>query len=556
MKFIIFFLFGLTACFSSIAQSQYLIRFTDKNATPYSISQPEKYLSERAIQRRAKQQIAIDSTDLPINPKYIDSVLSSGNVTLLTKSKWLNQISIRTNDAVALAKIATFSFVKTSSAIKRSAIPGMVTRNKFFDKFTEIQRPHGVSGVSDLSYGLSASQVKIHNGDYLHDKGFTGKGMLIAIIDDGFYHYKNFPAFQKVVTNNQVVETYDFVKLSHEVEDEDSHGMYCFSIIASNVPGTMVGTCPDANFLLYRSEDISSESPAEEQNWVAAAERSDSAGADIITTSLGYNVFDNPVFNHSYEDMDGQTTIIAIGANAAASKGMIVLAAAGNAGNTPWHYIVSPGDAKNILTIGAIDTSGKIGYFSSYGPTSDGRIKPTVVSVGVGTILQTTNGNFGAGDGTSFATPNLAGLVTCLWQAFPDFSSQQVMDAVIKSGSQYSSPDNALGYGIPNMKMAYDDLAQQRYLKKATELLQDKKFLIYPNPFSDHAQLLIDLKVKGKVVFQIFDMNGKLCREQSETVVTTGPQFIIIKKEALAKGMYILRFQNGDEIYSSKLLIR
>lgn len=541
--------------FGATAQPQYLIQFTDKAGSPYSINDPSAYLSQRAIQRRLRQHILVTESDIPINERYIDSVRSAGDVVIMTKSKWLNQIGIQTNDPSVLEKIKSFSFVKSTSQLKKKVLSDPQRKNKFQQEEKDIQFINEVNGISDFNYGASTGQIKIHNGDFLHEKGFTGQGMLIAIIDDGFYQYKTLPAFQNAMINNQVLDTYDFVKLKSSVTEEDTHGMYCFSIIAANDKGKMVGSCPDASFLLYRSEDISFESLSEEQNWVAAAERSDSAGADVITTSLGYNTFNDASANHTYADMDGKTTIIAKGAAIAASKGMILMMAAGNEGNGVWHYITTPADALNVLTVGAIDINKNIAAFSSYGPSADGRIKPEVVSVGYQTVLQTANGNYGMGNGTSFSTPNLAGLVTCLWQGFQDFTFTDVMNAVIKSSSQYLNPDNRKGYGIPDFKVAYEDLARQRFLKNAAQVLQNHKYILYPNPFSDQAQLLISVESTAPIEFLIYDLNGKLCSKQMEQFSTTGPQVVKIKRGNLSKGIYILRFKSGDELVSQKFLI-
>jgi len=230
--------------------------------------------------------------------------------------------------------------------------------------------------------------------------------------------------------------------------------MQCFSIIAANIPGHFVGTAPKASFFLYRSEDAATEYPIEEHNWVCAAERVDSAGGDIISSSLGYTTFDNAAFNHSHSDLNGNTTMASIGADLAAKKGILVLNAAGNEGNDSWRFISTPADADSILAVGAVNSAGVVGSFSSYGPSADGQVKPDVASVGVGTIHQASNNNIGAGNGTSYACPNLAGLVTCLWQGFPELNNMTIIDAVKRSGSTYTTPNDRVGYGIPDMKKA------------------------------------------------------------------------------------------------------
>ena len=254
-------------------------------------------------------------------PRYIDSVRLAGNVTILDRSKWLNQVCIQTTDAAALAKINSMPFVINTQPLMRPVNAQATGNNKFNEQINSITTPQSVNNISDFyNYGNSYAQIHIHEGEYLHDKGFHGEGMSIAILDAGFYHYLSLPAFDSVRNNNQVIETYDYVANEVSVDEDHSHGMECFSIIAGNIPGQLVGSCPKANFYLYRTEDVSSESPVEEQYWAAAAERADSIGVDVISTSLGYNQFDNPVFNHTYADMDGNTTIIARAADFAAKK--------------------------------------------------------------------------------------------------------------------------------------------------------------------------------------------------------------------------------------------
>ncbi|MEO9021302.1 MAG: S8 family serine peptidase [Ginsengibacter sp.] len=548
---------------SSAQFTRYVVKFKDKTGTHFSVNNPSEFLSARAIARRARQHIAIDETDLPVVPRYIDSVRLSGNVIILDESKWLNQVCIETTDATALAKINTFSFVLGTQPLKRmiSVVEKndgneLVKNNKFNEQFNNMTAPTKITG-NYYSYGNSYDQIHIHNGEYLHDKGYRGEGMLIAILDAGFYHYQTLPAFDSVNLHHQVIETYDFVDNEVSVNEDHYHGMMCFSIIAGNIPGQLVGSSPKADFLLYRSEDASTESPVEEQYWAAAAERADSAGADVISTSLGYNIFDNPVFSYTYADMNGHTSLIAKAATMAARKGMIVLAAAGNEGNGSWHFITTPADADSIITVGAVNASGEAAPFSSFGPSSDGRVKPTEASVGWGTAISSTTGSIQSGNGTSFATPNLAGLVTCLWQAFPDFTNMEIINAVEKSSSLYQAPENQLGYGIPDFQKAYDDLNQQNILRNANAILGNMNIRIYPNPFKDQFTVLIKPQRTSTGTFRIYDAIGRLYftkkvslqQGQTEIIYFTGMQ-------PLQKGLYILRFDDGKSRESYKLMMQ
>ncbi|MCO6498025.1 MAG: S8 family serine peptidase [Chitinophagaceae bacterium] len=535
--------------------TQYLIKLKNKTGTPFSIDRPQEFLSQRAIERRQKQGIAIVENDLPVNPAYLDSIASVENVTVKNVSKWLNQVCIVTSDVTALDRIAQFTFVQGAQRVLRQGLFPSVMRPKLDLDLKDAREVTGVRGMTSLDYGLSEKQVTIHKGDFLHDKGFTGRGVLISIIDAGYTNYMTLPAFDSIRLNGRILDTYDFVANKVSVNDAHNHGMQCLSIMAANVPGQMIGTAPGASYLLYRSEDGGYESPAEEQYWIAAAERSDSAGADVVTTSLGYTTFNNPAFDYTYNDMNGTTTIISRGAAIAASKGMIMLVAAGNDGNKSWHYIGTPADAFGVLTVGAVDVNGDPGAFSSYGPSSDGRQKPEVSSVGVATYVQGPSGNFQSGNGTSFATPNLAGLVACLWQAFPEFTSQEIMDVVIRSSNRYSNPDFKMGYGIPDFETAYNSLDRERTRRMAEKVLDGNNLVIFPNPVNSLARIVLKPQSTGEFSIALYDMSGRLFFRQKQTLTAGEVRIIPFSKNTLVAGIYILKIQNGSEQYSRKIVI-
>src|SRR5215204_5093887 len=445
---------------SKAQSTRYIIQFKNKATNPFSLSNPTAFLSPQAIERRTRFNIAIDSTDLPVTPRYIDSIRSAGAVTILNTSKWLNSISIQTTDAAALTKINSFSFVKTSQAIAARTTAAS-------DKFVDGQdHPSNTSHKETnltadfFSYGSSFAQVHIHNGEFLHNIGLRGQGIIIGILDAGFQNYLTLRAFDSVRANGQILGVSDFVAHDGSVNEDNAHGMQCFSTIAANIPGQFVGTAPKANFYLFRTEDASSEYPIEEFNWVCGAERVDSVGGDIISSSVGYTTFNDPLsaYNHMYADMNGNITMAAIGADLAAKKGILVVNSAGNEGTNAWKYIVTPADADSVMAVGAVTTNGVVANFSSYGPSSDGQIKPDVASVGVATIIQYPNNTVGGGNGTSFACPNLAGLTTCLWQGFPEFNNMKIINALRQAASKASSPDDRIGYGIPDVKKALANL--------------------------------------------------------------------------------------------------
>jgi len=437
--------------------TRYIVSFRDKGSSPYSLSSPGIFLSQRALDRRTRYQITLDSTDLPVTPRYIDSVRLAGTVTVLNASKWLNSVSIQTNDATAIAKINSFPFVRSVTSIATRSMPGFVDKFSMEHSMTPVpfHREMGVE-ADHFDYGTSYNQVHIHNGEFLHNIGLRGQTMIIGMLDAGYNNYLTLSAFDSVRANGQILETWDFVNREASVNEDFAHGMECFSTIAANIPGQFVGTAPKASFFLYRSEDAGTEYPIEEHNWVCAAERVDSAGGDLISSSLGYNTFDPPYNNvsHTYADMNGNTTMAARGADLAAKKGILVVNSAGNEGTNGWHYIITPADGDSVMAVGAVNASGAVANFSSYGPSSDGQVKPDVASVGQGTIVQYSSGFIGGNNGTSFSCPNLAGLTACLWQGFPEFNNMKIISTLRKAGSKANNPDDRVGYGIPDVKKA------------------------------------------------------------------------------------------------------
>jgi hypothetical protein len=551
--------------------SRYIVQFTNKNGTPYSLSAPAAFLSDKALARRNKEHIAIDSTDLPITPAYLDSIRKVPNVTLLNVSKWLNQVLIKTTDATnALAKINSFAFVKQASAIA----PRVSTGSNTLGAHTPGCKPAGPlraardivsarvwdpTGTATFDYGNSYNQVHIHEGDYLHALGYTGRGITIAIIDAGFYAYLTNPAFDSVRLQGRVLGTWDYVNNEASVNEDNSHGAYVFSTMAANEPGTMVGTAPHASYWLLKTEDPNSEYPVEEQNWAAAAEFADSVGVDMISTSLGYADFDNSAFDHSYAQRNGHTAIISVAATLAAKKGILVAAAAGNSGtsSTDLKYIGCPADADSVLTVGATDNNGGIAPFSCWGPNGAGLLKPNVVSVGWSTVVANFNGTTSYNTGTSFACPNLAGLVACLWQAFPEFTNMEIADAVQKSASQYTTPDFRYGYGLPNFRTAYALLQNQREARTKEGILGDTWIKAYPVPFSNSLNVIFKSPGTGKASLRLVNIIGQVL--DTRTVeVTEGEVYMVDYSQVrgLAKGVYYIRYQQGSHKQTLRLLKR
>ena len=480
-KFTFFLCFLFFVAFAN-AQTRYIVRLKDKGTNPFSLSNPSQYLSQRALDRRTRYNIPIDSADLPVTPRYIDSLRLAGAVTILNSSKWLNEVAIKTSDAVAIAKINSFPFVISATAVAALTNGQTQPVNKVMDGMSTAQIPTSSSFTGGIesdffNYGKSHGQVHIHQGEFLHNHGFRGENMRLTILDGGFFHYLSLPTFDSIRNNNQILDTRDFVDNNSSVDEDDAHGMNCLSTIAANIPGIFVGTAPKATFCLYRTEDVATEYKIEEHNLAAGFERADSIGADVCSISLGYNIFDIASQSYTYADMNGNTTISARAADFAAQKGMLPVIAAGNEGQHAWHYITTPGDADSVLTVGAVDTLSNIGSFSSYGPSSDGQIKPTLASVGVNAVIANpATGQPGFGSGTSFATPNLAGLTTCLWQAFPEFNNMTVLDAMKASATTFTNPNDRIGYGIPDMKKAFVLLLRKSYTQNAAVSLCTANF--------------------------------------------------------------------------------
>jgi serine protease AprX len=445
-------------CSASHAQTdRYIILLKHKGATTHTLANPASYLSQRAIDRRTRYTIPVDSTDLPVPSSYISQIQNIPNVTVLNVSRWLNAISIHTTDANAITAINTLLFVQSTSPIAQRSAGSRTKPEETTDilpaaRMQEIQADH-------FDYGTNSfNEIHLHKGEFLHNIGLRGQGMQVAMLDAGFASYTTLDAMDSIIANGQVLSTWDFVNREASVVEDNSHGMMCLSIIAANIPGQFVGKAPKAAFHLFRTEDPVTEYPIEEFNWVCGAERADSTGSDIISSSLGYNTFDITSFDHTYSDMNGDNTICTRGADLAARKGILVFNAVGNYGADPWHFLASPADGDSVVAVGAVNVAGTVWPSSAFGPSSDNRIKPDIASVGFSAIVQNPNNSIGIGNGTSFACPNMAGLGTCLWQGFPEFNNMRIIRALKEAGSIFNTPNDRIGYGIPDMKTAFASL--------------------------------------------------------------------------------------------------
>ncbi len=533
-------------CASSKAQlspSRYFIQFTDKNNSPYSLSTPSAFLSARAIARRSAHGISYSTADLPVNPQYADSVASLG-ATILNRSKWLNGVTVYIGDSATLLSIQSLPFVHSSHAVQlRKAINNSVKKDP-------VVQPSGMlrtTADDTLNYGLSFFQLDMIHLDSLHAEGYTGEGMLIAMLDDGFNKVDSIPAFDSLRNDGRILAVHDFVDGDEDVyrdtiygENNISHGMYTLSTIAANVPGSIIGSAPHASFLLLRTEQAASEFLIEEYNWAAAAEYADSAGADIISTSLSYTTFDDSTEDHTYSDMDGKTCPITIAAEIAASRGILVVGSAGNDGNFPWQYIGAPVDGDSVLTVGAVDPFGAAAGFTSKGPTADGRLKPNVAAQGAPALVATEGGTTFL-SGTSFSCPIIAGAAACLWQKYPAVSNMELFHAIEQSANHYASPDTITGYGIPDFYSANLLLAGFNIRTPAIK--------VFPNPATDFITVALNHKVNG--VMQITDMLGKTVMERN---LSSNETIFSADVNILAKSVYILQIISNEGTLITRLI--
>lgn len=521
----------------------YWVRFTDKDATPYSIGEPEQFLSARAIARRQAQGIAIDALDLPVDPAYISAVLATGDVQLLNRSKWFNAITVRTTDEAALAAIAQLPFVSQVRGTRR-----LVGQPPSTEKFGLLAEPAIVArGGQPEDYGASWTQISMLNGQGLHAMDAKGQGMLIGVLDSGFDRADELAAFDDLRAREGIVLARDLVDHDGDVYADHWHGRSVLSCMAGMLPGYLQGTAPLADYALVRTEAVAYELVIEEDNWVAGAELLDSLGCDVLNTSLGYTTFDVPEQDHSYADMDGATARISIAAGIASQKGMVPVQSAGNSGWSAWYRIGAPADAFDILAVGAVNFQGAAAGFSSRGPSADGRVKPDVMAMGVDAIgLRVQGDSIAPLNGTSFSAPILAGLVACLWQLHPQRTAHDIMDAVRRSAHLWSMPNDSMGYGIPDFMQAHAWLTATGVAEHAAE-----PAIVFPNPFEDQLALL-GLPSDGIWHAELLDASGRSVR--SAMLNAGGGMLRWPALGGVAAGAYLLRISRGGEGFVRRVL--
>jgi serine protease AprX len=532
-------------CVSAVkAQQQYAFRvsFTDKNTTTHTLTNPIAYLSQRAIDRRTTQGIGIDSTDLPVPASYIQGVLSASSGILHTKSRWFNHIVILVSNPANINAVQALPYVSSTEEVGRffTTLHNRMTQSQPENEGVETNSLAKSSGDPNYYGPNTWPQITMVNGDYLHDQGYKGNGMLIAVLDDGFVSVPTHPGFDSLNQENRILETHNFVLDTNYIYGVSSnHGAAVLGTMAANEPGTYVGTAPYAEYALYITENLSSETPTEMYQVLAGAERADSLGADIITISSGYNTFDNPYPDLNFNDLNGSSTIAAKAANMATKKGILFVATAGNDGSVG---LLTPGDADSALTVGAVQANGNAWSSSGHGPNSSGRIKPDVVTLGAPAYVSNPGGTYSYGNGTSYSTPQIAGWAACLWQAKPNATPRALRAAIDSSAHVHTAPEIQRGYGIPNFMVAAQLLNVPVVPKDMADWVA-----VGPNPFSEEVSIFTNLSISDDVRFRITDVSGKMLHANSQKIDSGIRSTKVALPANLAGGIYFLYVSSGNK---------
>ena len=508
------------------------VYFNDKPNKAAFYANPLSELTQKSLNRRTSLGIPLNDQDAPIEPSFIQNLQNLG-FTIIDSSKWLNGVALTANQAqVNLIKAQSFvqsveSFAKNSS---------LVLKTETVNKWESFE--HAQKNLTVFNYGSGLDQIDQINLKPLHLAGFTGTGVTIAVIDTGFPTVNTGSAFSRLWTNNSIKGGYDFVTKTTNIYDTtlNAHGTVVLGAIGGYIQNTFVGSAPDSDFYLYRSENAAAEVPEEELYWIEAAEEADRKGVDLITTSLGYSTFDDPKYSYTYANMNGTTSFIARGSQIAVSKGIFVLVAAGNSGAQTWHYITTPADNAQVFTIGSVDSAGISSTFSSFGPNSSGAVKPDASARG--TASTTVNNNITTTvSGTSIATPIAAGGVACLIQAFPSMNRNTMRTQLRQTASLFPNHTDQMGYGILNFGSLYNSVLN------TSELVKREKISIFPNP----VQSILNIATEGEVLsLEVYDNLGRLVLKSKNQKS--------INVQDFSHGTYYLKIQVKDRVYYEKFL--
>lgn len=533
MKKVILFIFTLVT-FSAYTQEDAWVYFNDKPNAQAFIDNPSTMLTQRALDRRTAQGILLNTSDAPIEQSYFDQVAASPGILVKAKSKWLNCLHIRGT----IANIQALTSLQFVSRIQ-FADNSLNARMPMPRLFRPINKQMDVQAT--FAYGNSANQVQMLNAHLLHQQDYTGSGKIIAVLDSGFAEVNTILPFNRMFSTNLYLGGYNYVANNTNVFSTHNHGTMTLSCMAGFVDGQLIGTAPDAHYYLFITEDVAEENPVEESYWVEAAEEADRLGVDIISTSLGYFDYDNPNYSHTYSDMTGDAAFASKGANIAFSKGMIVVASAGNSGNSAEPHIGVPAEATNVLTIGAVKSDETYATFSSIGPSFDGRIKPDVMAQGQSSVVSNTSGAIVTASGTSFSCPIMAGAIASLWQAIPWATNQQVVTFVKESADIFTNPTNQFGYGIPDFQNALD-----RALL-STNQNQFDKFLVYPNPVKNYFSISFPNGLYSANV-SIYNSLGQIIFNKKVDSSSS------IYVDGLSLGIYFYKIESNSFVQTGKLI--
>lgn len=510
-------------------QDRYIVRFRDKSSSPFSVSQPQQYLSARSIARRIKQDITVTEADLPVNPSYVQQLSTSGAKVYFT-SRWLNCALVQATPAEALS-LQALNFVEGIELVA----PG----TRLTNGRTRSNKNRKLTGVAEAT----RAQLQMVGIDEMLVEGIDGQGIHVAFIDAGYDGVDTATPFQHLFQNNRIVQVHDFVRNTKEVYAYDDHGTEVLSVIAANAT-TFTGGAHEASFYLYVTEDVPTEYRVEEYNWLFAAERADSAGVDVISSSLGYNTFDDSDMDYSKDELDGKTAIVSKAARAAIDRGIVVICSAGNEGNNSWGLITPPADVDGIISVGSVTNSGARSSFSSRGPTADNRIKPDVMAMGSGVSVIKPNGTNGFASGTSVAAPIITSLIAGLIQRFPDIDPNTIAEMVVKTASQADHPDNFFGYGIPSYAAVKASLEA---------LLPLEEISVYPNP-TDTGKFSVRFRTSGiQATIFVYDLTGKVLMTHVIDV-KPGNNPLVIDVAALPVSSYLVKVKTSDNFKTFRLV--
>jgi serine protease AprX len=536
MKKIVCLLF-LFISLSAFCQEDAWVYFNDKPNATSQLNTPLNFLTQRALDRRTNQGIALNVNDVPIHQPYIDQITAASGITVKAKSKWLNCLHIRGSvaDINALTLLPFVNHVHFADDALNAKTANPIQSNPI-NKQLDVQ--------TTFNYGDSANQIQMLNGHLLHQANYTGTGKIIAVLDSGFINVNTTAPFQRLYDNNLILGGYNYVNQSTDVYALHNHGTMTLSCMGGFVDGELVGTAPDAMYYLFVTEDVSEENPVEESYWVEAAEEADRLGADVISTSLGYYQYDNPNYSYQYADLTGNVAFASQGANIAFSKGMIVVASAGNSGNnpTPFNHVGVPAEATNVLAVGAVQFDETYANFSSIGPSFDGRVKPDMMAKGLAAVIANTAGTIQTASGTSFSCPIMAGMVASFWQAVPSLTNQQVVNLVKQSADKFTTPNAQYGYGIPDFQ-----LALQLALLSTNEN-QQAQFHFSPNPTSNAVTFVNPDFVVGNTM-QFYNNLGQLVLSK---VIENPVQTVSL--ESLNSGVYYFTIATSNSNYQGKII--